>query len=145
MEEGSDWFWAIARAYLFVRDQLKNGNYYASALIEASLVEYSVKFLLILKEHSKSDVFSDSELANLERISKHIFDENFARNIERAYTVGLISRRLKLSLDRFRRMRNDVIHEAFFSGITNKEARRFVSIGHKVMNVLGDKIAKLIP
>lgn len=145
LEEGADWFWAMARAHLFANEQIRKRNHYAAVLIESSLVEFSVKFLVILHVHSGDlDLGNEVEVAKLEKSSEEIYDENFAGNIDRAIQEGIVSKRLGSSLHRFRKARNELIHDAFFFGIKVGEAQRFVSSGNRIMNDLGTKVSKLM-
>jgi len=102
---------------------MKDKNQYSAVLIESSLVDYSLKFLLLLQVHSESELNSEALLAKTEGLSKEIIEENFSRNIDRAAKMGLISKRLGVALHRFRESRNAVIQGIFLRHINKKRKR----------------------
>lgn len=143
VDEGDDWFRAIGKAYLFVKEQLKRGNPYAAVMVEASLVEQSVRFLLGLGLVSTTNLEDDAEVAAMNMNLDAVWSGGFAKNIERLSKSGLVSKGTITHLRKFKIMRNETTHLAF-SGVSIRKARRFVRSGTGIMDAVGNRIWILI-
>ena len=127
------------RAIKFVDEQFKE-NKFAAMMVQASLIEEITKHLLILKYVSEIKLDTEEEPEETDKKIDRVNENSFARNINLAHTLKCISLSIKKNLNDYREIRNETIHEAFYTTIKSKEIKKLICKGNKLIDYLSKKI-----